>query len=228
MRVSRATLENHRRAILDAAGRLFRRGGLERVTLAEVTREAGLTHGAFYGHYPSKTALAEAACRDSLECAAAKWRVRAAEARAAGADPVAALVHRYLTERHRDEPGGGCALVALGAELCRGEPGLREALSIGTRALLAVLEEEIAPRRPALDPDGRRRAALATLAAMAGGLQLARACGPDPELSREALEAAALLAVQAADTAGAPPQPAPPDAPDQPRPAPPPPLPEGP
>ena len=77
MRVSRTTLDQHRAAILDAAGALFRRRGIDAVSVADVTRAAGLTHGAFYGHYASKGALAEAACTDSLVKGAATWRARA-------------------------------------------------------------------------------------------------------------------------------------------------------
>ena len=58
MRVDRPTVASHRAAILQAAGRLFRRRGIAAVPVAEITREAGLTHGGFYGHFASKDALA--------------------------------------------------------------------------------------------------------------------------------------------------------------------------
>ena len=90
MRVSRQTLAAHRSAILDQASRLFRGRGLDGVGVADITRAAGLTHGAFYGHFPSKTALAAEACGRSLLQGAEHWRGRAARARAAGRDPLAA------------------------------------------------------------------------------------------------------------------------------------------
>ena len=57
MKVSREQVAAHRARILAAAARLFRLRGFEDVTVAEVMKEAGLTHGAFYGHFPSKEAL---------------------------------------------------------------------------------------------------------------------------------------------------------------------------
>ena len=82
----------HRAAILEQAGRLFRQHGIDGVAVADITGAAGLTHGAFYGHFPSKTALAAESCRATLEHSAQRWRQRAAEASSAGADPARALV----------------------------------------------------------------------------------------------------------------------------------------
>ena len=70
MKVDRPTREAHGAALLRAAGKLFRARGIEAVRIADVSAEAGLTHGAFYGHFASKTALAEAASRVGLEQAA--------------------------------------------------------------------------------------------------------------------------------------------------------------
>ena len=199
MKVTRAVAAEHRQALLDQGGRMFRRHGIVRVGVAEIARAAGLTHGAFYGHFPSKTALAAEAVAASLTAAATRWRARAATARAEGADPLAALVASYLSERHRDAPQDGCALAALGPELSRAEPALAEALHHGTNALAEVLEDEIATLYPALDAAARHRRALAMLAAMAGGVLLARALAADPAASRAALDAASVMARSAAD-----------------------------
>jgi TetR/AcrR family transcriptional repressor of nem operon len=198
MRVSRQTLAAHRTAILDQASRLFREHGLDAVGVADITRAAGLTHGAFYGHFPSKTALAAEACRRSLIEGADRWRARAARARAEGRDPLTAIIRGYLTERHRDRPEEGCALATLGPEIARAERPLREALDEGIAALVEVLELEIGVRRPELDATSRARVALAVLAALAGGLIIARAIGSDAERSRATLDAAAELAMRAA------------------------------
>lgn len=187
----------HRAAILDQAGRLFRRRGLGGVGVAEISRAAGLTHGAFYGHYESKMALAAEALGGSLVAAAAKWRSRAAADRAAGRDPIAGLVRRYLTEQHRDSLDDGCALAALGPEVARAEPPLPEALREGVVALADALRDEIALAHPALSATACRNAALAMLSVMNGGLILARALAADPEASRAALAGAAELALRA-------------------------------
>jgi TetR/AcrR family transcriptional repressor of nem operon len=199
MKVDRHTREAHGLALMEAAGRLFRARGLDAVRVADVSSEAGLTHGAFYGHFPSKAALAEAACRCGLQEAAARWRRRAARARAEGRDPVGALIDAYLTERHRDEPQAGCVLSSLGADLARAGAPLKAALADGTALLLAVLEEEISARHPDAAPAQVGMAAEATLAAMIGGLSLARAVATDPARSRDALAACRMLARRAAD-----------------------------
>ncbi len=202
MRVDRQTHAAHGAAILEAATRLFRRRGIAAVRNADVSAEAGLTHGAFYGHFASKAALAQAACRDGLARGADRWRQRAARARAEAADPLAAIIDSYLTERHRDSPETGCVLAALGAEATRAEPELTAALAAGTGLLLDVLTEEVAARHPAWPQAQVGRAAAAVMSALLGGLLLARACATDPERSRTALTEAAALARLAADPPG--------------------------
>lgn len=199
VKVDRPTRDAHGAALLAAARRLFGARGIAPVRIADVSAEAGLTHGAFYGHFPSKAALAEAACRDGLARGAAAWRRRAARARADGRDPLAAIIDGYLTEHHRDDPGDGCVLAALGPEVARAEPASRAALADGAALLLDVLAEEIAASHPRAAPDRVAAAAEATLAAMLGGLQLARAHATDRTRSRAALSAAAALARRAAD-----------------------------
>ncbi len=198
MKVSRTLAAAHRAALLEHGGRLFRRHGIDAVRLADVAREAGLTHGAFYGHFPSKAALAAEAAGESLESGALRWRRRAERARAAGNDPLAAIIGAYLSEAHRDHPEEGCALAALGPEVSRAAPPLSDALHGGTELLLAVLEDEIAQLDPGGAAAARRGAALAMLAAMTGGVILARALATDPAASRAALDSAARLARSAA------------------------------
>jgi TetR/AcrR family transcriptional repressor of nem operon len=196
MKVSKATAAAHRLALLEQAGRLFRRRGIEAVGVAEVARAAGLTHGAFYGHFPSKAALAAESTGGSLLEGAARWRRRAERARAAGADPLAAIVAAYLSPAHRDAPETGCALASLGPEASRAEPALAGSLHQGVDALLCVLDEELTAR--GLAAGQCRGAALAMLSAMAGGLVLARALAADEAASRAALDSAAALALAAA------------------------------
>jgi TetR/AcrR family transcriptional repressor of nem operon len=199
MRVDRQTMRSHRASLLTAAGRLFRARGIASVSISEISRAAGLTHGAFYGHFGGKTVLAAEACRRSLTDGAARWRARSARARAEGRDPLSAIIESYLSERHRDAPEDGCALAALGPEIARAGQPLSGALDAGVSALVEVLDEEIGLARPDLTTASRHQAALATLAALTGGLTVARAMSGDPDRSRAALSAAASLARAAAD-----------------------------
>lgn len=188
MKVTHATFADHRAALLEAAGRLFRARGLDRVSIGEISRSAGLTHGAFYGHYVSKEALAAESCRRSLQDSAERWRARAA---AAPGDPLGAIVDHYLTERHRDEPAeDGCALASLGPEVARGGDAVASGLNEGARGLLDVLEECLARTAPERDAGARAEIATGLLALLTGGILLARALRPDPARSTRALAAA--------------------------------------
>jgi TetR/AcrR family transcriptional repressor of nem operon len=198
MKVDQKTLAANREAILQQAGKLFREHGIEGVTIAEITAAAGMTHGGFYGHFESKTALVAESCRTSLQASAARWRKVAKKVREAGGDPVAALIDDYLTPARRDSRERSCVLAALGAEVSR-DPTLQPAMAEGARLLTEVLTELIAERHPDAPPGTAEQAALATLAAMSGGLSLARTLADTPDLSTAALTAAAALAKRAAD-----------------------------
>jgi TetR/AcrR family transcriptional repressor of nem operon len=173
MRVSREKAGENRTAIIEAGAKLFREKGFDRVSVAEVCSEAGLTHGGFYGHFASKDAL-EAECCDSA------FADKVAEL----TDPasVAAMVSRYLSTVHRDNPGQGCAMAALGASVPQRDALVREhfAADIGRyiEAMTAALGGE--------GGAGRDRAIL-LVAALVGGLTLARASNSSPELSEEIL-----------------------------------------
>jgi len=198
MKVSKATAAAHRATLLEQAGRLFRRHGIEAVGVADVTRAAGLTHGAFYGHFASKTALAAEATAASLRGGAERWRRRASRARANGTDPLTAIIDAYLSPAHRDAPEDGCALASLGPEVSRADPPLSESLQGGVADLLAVLEAEIGALASPPAPAECRRMALAMLSAMTGGVVLSRALASDPDASLAALRAAAAMARAAA------------------------------
>ena len=172
---------------------MFRGHGVDRVSLGEVSREAGLTHGAFYSHYPSKTALVEASCRESLRSGAEAWRRRATVARSRGDNGLDAIISTYLSGTHRDAPEQGCALAAIGQELARGDAALRQVLDQGVGELSAVLEEEVGLFRPELAHEARGRIAHGILSAMVGGLMLSR-CIADPLKSAATLLAARVAA----------------------------------
>lgn len=172
MRVTREQFRENRRRILDAAGRLFREKGFSTVTVAEVMEAAGLTHGGFYGHFASKEDLAAQALAGALTPAP----------REPGAAPdLAGFVAAYLSAAHRDRPGTGCALAALGSEAARQPAPVRRAFTEGLEARLARMQEAL--------PEGDRAAALAAVSSLVGALVLARAVD-DPALSDEILAAA--------------------------------------
>ncbi|GJD53636.1 hypothetical protein OPKNFCMD_6413 [Methylobacterium crusticola] len=179
MKVTREQFLENRRRILEAAGRLFRERGFSAVTVSEVMEAAGLTHGGFYGHFASKEDLAAQACAHSLTPGAAPVPRTASLAR---------FVDAYLSPAHRDHPGAGCALAALGGEIGRQPEAVRRAFTEGLEARVARLAETAAQAAGSA-PGGGRPEALATLSGLVGALVLARAVD-DPALSDEILGAA--------------------------------------
>ncbi|AMV18724.1 TetR/AcrR family transcriptional regulator [Planctomyces sp. SH-PL14] len=175
MRVTKAQAAKNREAILETASKLFRERGVDGVGVAEVAREAGLTHGCLYGQFESKDALVAAVCAHSLARSAERWEQRCAEA---PAEPTAAIAAHYLSPSHRDQAGEGCLLAALASDVARHGDAARQALTEGLRPLLAILERYANTGHP----DSDRRAALARMAELVGAVVLARAVD-DPALS---------------------------------------------
>ena len=181
MRVSKEQAAQNRERILALASTLFRERGFDGIGVAELMKNAGLTHGGFYGHFGSKEELMAEACERAFAVSHERWQHKAASA---GEKPQSAVVRWYLSRTHRDHPGEGCVIAALGAEASRQGPALRRALTRGVQALVDLLAEWTPGRARA----ARREKALATLAAMVGALVIARAVD-DPGLSDEVLKA---------------------------------------
>jgi len=185
MRVSRAQAAANRERILDVAARRFRERGFDDVAVAEVMQAVGLTHGAFYAYFESKEALMAEASGRAVTTMLEQW-TRVAEA--APARPLAAIAGRYLTVQHRDDPGTGCLMAALGPEVSRQRAPVRQEVTDRLKLVLAMLTR-VAPGRSAA---AKRRQAMATFTSMVGAMVVARAAN-DEKLSREVLAAAARL-----------------------------------
>jgi TetR/AcrR family transcriptional regulator, transcriptional repressor for nem operon len=181
MKVSREQAAINRERILEVGTRLFREHGLDGIGVADLMREAGLTHGGFYGHFDSKEELMAKACERGLAKSVAKWESLYVRD---GPDALAAMADHYLSARHRDHPGAGCIAAAVGVEAARHGPSVRRAYTNGVRSLVDVLAQVVPGRARA----ARRKRALATFAAMIGAMVLARAVD-DSELSADILEA---------------------------------------
>jgi TetR/AcrR family transcriptional repressor of nem operon len=174
MRVSREKAAENRERIVEAASRLFRDKGFNGVGLDEIAQAAGLTHGGFYRHFGSKSDLAaEALAHDDTDHAAGQ----------AAAPTLGNFVTGYLSQSHRDDRATGCVVAALGGEAVRQPGAVRHAFTARVRGMIAHIAG-------LLDSQGaaQRRQAIATTAALAGALVLARAVD-DPDLSDEILAA---------------------------------------
>jgi TetR/AcrR family transcriptional repressor of nem operon len=182
MRVSREKAAEHRERIIDAAGALFRAKGFGGIGVADIMKAADLTHGGFYGHFASKDDLVGEASRRILARAAVNW-TKLVEA--APDDPYAALLEHYLSSKHRDDPGKGCAFAALGNDAARSGKTVRKAFAEGLAPLIDILAQSI----PGKSNMARRRKAIAAMATLVGALTLARAV-EGTALSDEMLQAA--------------------------------------
>ena len=181
MRVSREQAAESRERILAAASRLFREHGYGGIGVADLMKSAGLTHGGFYAHFSSKDELMAEATARALAGPAERWNRLADEEGAKALQTIAAY---YLSPEHRRRPGSGCAVPSLAAEAAREGTAVRGAFTRGMSALVDALARILPGRTRA----ARRKAALASFAAMAGAVMLARAVDDDA-LAEEILDA---------------------------------------
>lgn len=171
MKVSREQMAENRARILEAASQLFRERGFEAVTVADVMKAAGLTHGGFYGHFESK---------DDLVAQALAHAFKASNSKAF--DP-RAFLDGYLSQEHRDNPGNGCPTAGLAAEARHESPAAQAAMTIGLREQINRLSRAL----PGTSDADKRRNAIGSWAAMVGAVILARTID-DPAFSDEVLD----------------------------------------
>jgi TetR/AcrR family transcriptional regulator, transcriptional repressor for nem operon len=168
--------------IVSVAARAIRRSGYDGTGVADIMKEAGLTHGAFYAHFASREAmLAEAAGRACAETAAA------AADTVANVPPKKALLsmlNAYLSRTHLENAEIGCPLVALGSETSRQAPEVRR---VATRHIKEMVDL-LARQSPDWGQPGAHERALVTMSTMVGALLLARAVD-DPDLADSLLDA---------------------------------------
>ena len=169
--------------IVSVAARAIRRSGYDGTGVADIMKEAGLTHGAFYSHFTSREAmLAEAAGRACAESAAAAADVVAS---VPSRKALASMLSAYLSRAHVEHAEVGCPLAALGSETSRQAPEVRR---VATRHIKEMIDL-VARQLPDWGKPSAHERALVTVAAMVGALLLARAVD-DPGLSDRLRQAA--------------------------------------
>jgi TetR/AcrR family transcriptional repressor of nem operon len=162
--------------IVETAARAIRRTGYDGTGVAEIMKEAGLTHGGFYAHFDSREGmLAEAADRAGADGLAVLARAAAA---APPRKALEAMLRAYLSGQHVNGVETGCAVAALGSEMPRQAPQVRRA---ATRRIKEMIDL-VARQAPDWGQPGAHERALVTVASALGALVLARAVD-DPKLS---------------------------------------------
>jgi TetR/AcrR family transcriptional repressor of nem operon len=186
MRVSREQAAGNREKILGTAARLFREKGFDGIGIADLMKSAGLTHGGFYGHFSSKEDLIAQTCERAVDELLAQHHERAGDGDEQDEGTYyQRFIANYLSREHRDNPGSGCLMAALGADAARQSPIIKRAFTQSFNRLLNAVIKIL----PAKKSDAEKREeALLTLASLVGAQVIARAVD-DPELSQEVLQA---------------------------------------
>ncbi len=183
MYVSKETTEMNRGSLLRAASHLFREKGIDGVGVAEIAKEAGLTHGALYKHFPSKEALAAEAFYHPIA-------IRNAETAASDDDPNRSFEERLdamFSIEHRDTLGDGCPMTASASEIARQGTPVAASFTRAFKETVTSLEASIKNKMPASQ---KRQLAVSALAAQIGAIAVARAVAQiDAPLSKEVLRA---------------------------------------
>jgi TetR/AcrR family transcriptional repressor of nem operon len=173
-----AKAESHDR-ILDIAAARIRRDGIAGLAVAEIMKEAGLTHGGFYRHFTSRDQLVAEAAQRALT-RGSEWTVALGEF--GGRRGYTKLVDGYLSIWHRDHPESGCGVAGVAADVARDDGPARRSYTRQVREILAVLADLI--DKP--DRQAAEREASLTMSALVGAISIARAVD-DPDLSEQLL-----------------------------------------
>jgi TetR/AcrR family transcriptional repressor of nem operon len=170
--------EATRQRIVEAAGRRLKRDGIDGSGVAALMSDAGLTNGAFYGHFTSKEDLVATVVADQL-----RQQLEGYYAHVVDRDGVERFVRTYLSMDHRDDREQGCPSAALLDEIGRCGDATRHAYTVGVLGLVDEIASILAPD----DPVSARGPTLSLFALLIGTLQLSRAL-TDRKLAEEALE----------------------------------------
>lgn len=177
MRMSQAEKDKSHRRIVSSASRLLRERGVGGASVSDVMKDAGLTHGGFYKHFPNKDAMVASA----LDAAFEPFIDMLDGAGRKGAEDYREL---YLSDTHLKNPGVGCPVAAFGQDIARGSDELKEVLGRNVNQLADALADTA--EGPAA---ARKAAAIQQLCMLVGAVVVARAC--DPQTADEVLSAVA-------------------------------------
>ena len=172
MRISREQARENRERVVEAASELFRERGFDGVAVADLMRAAGFTHGGFYNHFESKTALAAEAVDGAFR--------QMADERARARD-LGQMLRRYLSQAARRAPGKSCPAAALAGDVGRQSDEVRAAFADGLEQMIASIEQRLPPGSAGREP------AVNLVIRMVGALALARAMPDASPLADELL-----------------------------------------
>jgi TetR/AcrR family transcriptional repressor of nem operon len=183
LKVTKEKAAENRAALVEAAGHLFRERGIDGVGVAEISKLAGLTHGALYAQFPSKEALAA----EAFLFAAKQGFEQITADRDGRPATLTDCLDWYLSVDHRDNLATGCPMAASGSEVGRQDKAVSERFTEGFEQVVALIERGLGATPVKAE---HRQRALAMMAAMIGGVAASRAVvKSDPKLSNQILRA---------------------------------------
>jgi TetR/AcrR family transcriptional repressor of nem operon len=183
MRISKEKAADNRAALIRAASKLFRERGIDGVGVAEISKEAGLTHGALYAHFRSKDELALEALSYGLDQA----NSRMYSATSDGMPDLARFLDRYLSLEARDDLGNRCAMAASASEIGRQNKAISARFAEGYMVMVRAFERQIAENAPGSDALAR---AMVVVSTMIGSMAVARGTAKgNPAVSEQVLQA---------------------------------------
>jgi TetR/AcrR family transcriptional repressor of nem operon len=163
MKVSKAQAAQNRSSILEVASRRMRKGGFGAMTVGEVAKAAGLTHGALYSHFPSKEVLSSQALAESFRQCHSEFSQL----------PLAELLGQYLSLQHRDFPESGCPMAALVSQVSHEEGAIQEEFAAGFDEFAGLIKNGL--KATGRSNTESRDLSLFVAAAMVGALAISRA-----------------------------------------------------
>jgi TetR/AcrR family transcriptional regulator, transcriptional repressor for nem operon len=184
MGYSQAQKAESRQRVLENASRQIREHGIEALGVADCMRSAGLTHGAFYGHFSSRDALIVEALEYALKQSEERMASRTIHAGKRAGTALQSIAESFLSEQHLNNPGNGCALCALAGEARHASADIRAMLTRYLRELTALIAQAASCKD--------EKSALGIVATIVGAITLARAVDDD-KLARSILSSSLAL-----------------------------------
>ncbi|MHC1548318.1 TetR/AcrR family transcriptional regulator [Phyllobacterium sp. K27] len=181
MRVSKEQAAENRARIIEVASQQFRQKGFDGIGVADLMKNAGLTHGGFYGHFASKDDLIAVSCDEAMKRSAEKWSALTEQG---PKEALAAIVSSYLAKSHSGGLANSCTMAMLAPDIARHGGEVQTNFTDGTKKLLEILESVISGS----SNRAKREKAIATMAGLVGAVVLSRAVN-DPAFADEILNA---------------------------------------
>ncbi|MEP7454538.1 TetR/AcrR family transcriptional regulator [Phyllobacterium sp. SB3] len=181
MRVSKDQAAENRARIIEVASQQFRQKGFDGIGVADLMKNAGLTHGGFYGHFASKDDLIAVSCDEAMKRSAEKWSELAEQG---PEEALTAIVSSYLAKSHSGGLANSCTMAMLAPDIARHGGEVQTNFTDGTKKLLEILASVTSGYTDA----DKREKAIATMAGLVGAVVLSRAVD-DPAFADEILSA---------------------------------------